>query len=205
MIDIAHRTPIAIAIFGSALALVLVLTGCAPLVVGGAAVAGASAIHDRRPPQTILDDRQIEFAASQALFKERDISLGARVTVTSYNRNVLLTGQAESADLARRASALVSRQPKVARVIDEIRVGPRIGMGRQSEDLYTASRAKLELASIDLPDFDPTRVKIVVEDGVLYLLGLVTPREGDAAVERVRHVPGVRKVIKLFEYWSPNA
>ncbi|MCK7575428.1 MAG: BON domain-containing protein [Chromatiales bacterium] len=187
------------------LAFALSATGCAPLVVGGAAVAGASAIHDRRPAQTLLDDRQIEFAAAQAIFQDRDLSRGARIIATSYNRSVLLTGQAESADLAQRASARISRLPKVARVIDEVRVGPRIGMGRQSEDTYIASRAKLELAGIELPDFDPTRVKIVVEDGVLYLLGLVTPREADLVAERVRYVSGVRKVVKLFEYWTPNA
>jgi osmotically-inducible protein OsmY len=190
---------------GVLLSLVLLATGCAPLVVGGAAVAGASAIHDRRPAQTILDDRQIELAATQAIFQDRNISHGARIIVTSYNRSVLLTGQAESADLARRASDRISRLPKVARVIDEIRVGPRIGMSRQSEDLYIASRAKLELAGVELPDFDPTRVKIVVEDGVLYLLGFVTQREADRVAERVRYVPGVRTVVKLFEYWTPNA
>lgn len=189
---------------GALLALTLATTGCAPLVVGSAAVAGASAIHDRRSAQTILDDRQIELAASQALFMERDISRGARIIVTSYNRNVLLTGQAESAEIARRAGDRISRLPKVARVIDEIQVGPAIGIKRQSEDLYIASRAKLALAGVDLPDFDPTRVNILAEDGVLYLMGLVTPREGDAAAERLRHVPGVRQVVKLFEYWTPN-
>ena len=201
-----NRTHLQSITFASAvLAFALSATGCAPLVVGGAAVAGASAIHDRRPAQTILDDRQIELAASQALFQDRALALDARITVTSYNRSVLLTGQAESAELARRASDRISRLPKVARVIDEIRVGPRIAMSRQSEDIYIASRAKLELASVGLPDFDPTRVKIVVEDGTLYLLGLVTPREADVVAERVRYVSGVRKVIKLFEYWTPNA
>ena len=201
-----NRTHLQSITFASAvLAFALSATGCAPLVVGGAAVSGASAIHDRRPAQTILDDRQIELAASQALFQDRALALDARITVTSYNRSVLLTGQAESAELARRASDRISRLPKVARVIDEIRVGPRIAMSRQSEDIYIASRAKLELASVGLPDFDPTRVKIVVEDGTLYLLGLVTPREADVVAERVRYVSGVRKVIKLFEYWTPNA
>jgi len=173
--------------------------------VGGAAVVGASAIHDRRPTQAILDDRYIELAAAQAIFQDRELRDGARLVVTSYNRSVLLTGQAESAALARRAAERISRLPRVARVIDEVRVGPRIGMSRQSEDAYIASRAKLELAGIELPDFDPTRVKIVVEDGVLYLLGLVTPREADLVAERVRYVPGVRTVVKLFEYWTPNS
>lgn len=200
-----NNTPLKPLTFASAvLAFALLATGCAPLIVGGAAVAGATAIHDRRPAQTLLDDRQIELAATQMIFQDRDLS-GARLIVTSYNRSVLLTGQAESADLARRASHRISRLPKVARVIDEVRVGPRIGMSRQSEDVYIASRAKLELASVELPDFDPTRVKIVVEDGVLYLLGFVTQREADRVAERVRYVPGVRTVVKLFEYWTPNA
>ncbi|WP_246172893.1 BON domain-containing protein [Thermochromatium tepidum] len=194
-----------ITLAGVILVSALSAAGCAPLVVGGAAVVGASAIHDRRPTQAILDDRYIELAAAQAIFQDRELRDGARLVVTSYNRSVLLTGQAESAALARRAAERISRLPRVARVIDEVRVGPRIGMSRQSEDAYIASRAKLELAGIELPDFDPTRVKIVVEDGVLYLLGLVTPREADLVAERVRYVPGVRTVVKLFEYWTPNA
>ncbi|MBK1716483.1 BON domain-containing protein [Thiocystis violacea] len=182
----------------------LAVTGCAPLIVGGA-VAGASAVYDRRHYQVVLDDQRIELAAMQALSQDPDIRDRARIAVTSYNHSALLTGQADSEAIAQRAGDLVSRIPKVTRVIDEIGIGASVGMARTSDDALITSRAKLELTSIDLPDFNPTRVKVVTENGVVYLMGLVSPSEAEAAAERIRYVPGVRQVIKLFEYSVSDA
>ncbi|WP_246237536.1 BON domain-containing protein [Caldichromatium japonicum] len=180
-------------------------SGCAPLIVGGAAVAGAAVLHDRRLPQTILDDRQIELAAHKLLAEDAAFERGARIAIHSYNRTVLLTGQAESHQLAHRAADRISRLPKVERVIDEIRIGPLLSLARQAEDRALAARISLELAGIALPDFDPTRIKPVVADGVVYLLGLVTRQEAEQVAERTRHIPGVRTVILLFEEWIPHA
>lgn len=181
------------------------LAGCAPLVVGGAALAGAAVLHDRRPPQVILDDRSIELAAQRLLAEDDLLAQRTQIAVNSYNGSVLLTGQAESSELARRAAERISHLPKVERVIDEVRIGPPLSAARQAEDLALAARVKIALASIHLPDFDPTRVKVVVADGMVYLLGLVTPREAEQVTERIRSLPGVRAVIALFEYWTPNA
>jgi osmotically-inducible protein OsmY len=93
----------------------------------------------------------------------------------------------------------------VERVIDELTVGPPIGLQRQAEDPYLTSRAQHALSNINMPGFDVTRVKVVTEDGVVYLMGLVTQEEGDAAAEKVRFVPGVVRVVKLFEYIEPKA
>ena len=186
------------------LSLAPLLSGCAPLVVGGA-VAGASALHDRRHYQVVIDDQQIELAAMRALLQDPSIRRHARISVTSYNHTLLLTGRARSYSAARRATEVVSRIPKVARVIDEISIGPEAGLNRASEDAYLTSLAKIELTKASGPSFDPTRIKVVTENGVVYLMGLVSPREADLAVERVRYVPGVKQVVKLFEYAVPNA
>lgn len=189
-----------------ALALALsapLLGGCAALILGGAA-AGAAATHDRRSYRTILEDQQIEMSAMAALSENREIRERTSIGVTSYNRTVLLVGQAESRVLAEQAAGRVSQVPKVERVIDEIAVGPSIGLMRQTEDTYLTTRAKLALIEVKLPGFDPTRVKVVTEDGVVYLLGLVSPEEGDAAAEKIRYVPGVKRVVKLFEYREPS-
>ncbi|WP_232424121.1 BON domain-containing protein [Imhoffiella purpurea] len=175
------------------------LAGCGPVIVGGAAV-GASALYDRREHQVFLADQEIELRAIHALQQDRSIEGHSGISVTSYNKTVLLTGQAESEEVARHATQLVSLIAGVKRVIDEISIGPNISLSRESEDLYITSRAKLALTGIDLPDFNPTRVKVVTENGVVYLLGLVTPEEADAATEKVRYVPGVERVVKLFEY-----
>lgn len=181
------------------LSLTVALAGCVPLLVGGA-VAGASAVYDRRSPQVVLDDQQIEVTALHEMLQDRALQGHSRIAATSYNRMVLLTGQAESAEVARQAIQRVSRLPKVKRVIDELTVGPQTALLRQSEDLYLTSRAKLAMTAVDLPDFNATRVKVVTEDGTVYLLGLVSPEEADAATETVRYVPGVKRVVKLFEY-----
>jgi osmotically-inducible protein OsmY len=183
---------------GFALAIPL-LQGCAAVVVGGAAV-GAATLHDRRPYYVVIDDQDIELSAMGALNANKDVHDHSRISVTSYNRKVLLTGQADTDAIRALAAGLVSRMPKVERVIDEVTVGPRADLRRQAEDGLITSRAKLALIDISLPHFDPTRIKVVTEDGVVYLMGLVTPEEANATVDKVRFVPGVKRVVKLFEY-----
>ncbi|MFD2111675.1 BON domain-containing protein [Thiorhodococcus fuscus] len=185
-----------------ALAMALVATslgGCGAVIVGGAAV-GASALYDRRDHLTFIADQEIELTATHALQQDTQIEGHSGISVTSYNQSVLLTGQAESEKVAHHATQVVSQIPRVKRVIDEISIGPNISLTQESEDLYITSRAKLTLTGVNLPGFNPTRIKVVTENRVVYLLGLVSPEEADAATEKVRYVPGVERVVKLFEY-----
>ena len=178
------------------------LQGCGALVVGGVAV-GAAVVHDRRDEQTVLADQNIELRSMAAFYNDPGIRSDCRVSTTSYNLVVLLTGQCGSQASADRFAALVSKLPKVRRVVDEVTIGPRASLARESEDTLITSRAKLSVAPLYGDDFDITRVKVVTEAGVVYLMGLVTPAEADAVVEKVRYVPGVKKVKKVFEYVEP--
>ena len=180
-----------------------VLGGCVPLLVGGVAV-GAAAAHDRRDYTAFIDDQQIDFVATAALADEPGLKGRGRVSVTSYNYLVLLTGQVRSEAEVALAGGVVSRLPKVRKVVNEVTIGPDIDFARKSEDVLLTSRAKLALFKVEVPGFDPTRVTVVTENGVVYLLGLVSVAEGDAAVEQVRYVPGVVQVVKLFEYQEPK-
>lgn len=180
-------------------AVAVAVSGCAALVLGGAAVGGA-AIHDRRDYTDMLDDQEIELRAASALGADKTLSERSRIGVTSYNHKVLLTGQAESEAAAAQAAGLVSRLPKVERVFDEVTIGPPTSLTQQSQDALLTSRSKFALTKISLPGFDPTRVKVVTENGVVYLMGLVSQDEADASAEQVRYVPGVNRVVKLFEY-----
>lgn len=184
---------------------VLSLTGCAAVLVGGAAVGTAAVIHDRRDYTDILKDQELEMSAARALGRDPLVSENSRISVTSYNRKVLLTGQARDTEVAARATELVSGIPKVELVIDEVAIGPNISVTQESQDAWLTSQAKLALAKVELPDFDPTRVKVVTEDAVVFLMGLVSPEEGDAAADQVRYVPGVKRVVKLFEYRGHQA
>jgi osmotically-inducible protein OsmY len=179
------------------------LSGCAAVVVGGAAV-GAMAAYDRRGYAAFIDDQRIEFEAGSALAAEPALKDRGRISVTSYNYKVLLTGQAQTDAVAAHAAGVVSRLPKVQTVVNQLTVGPDISLRRESEDVLLTSRAKLALLNVKVPGFDATRVKVVSEDGVIYLLGLVSSEEGDAAAEQVSFVPGVTRVVKLFEYREPG-
>jgi len=181
----------------------LLLSGCAAVVVGGVAV-GAMAAYDRRGYTAFIDDQRIEFEAGSALAAEPALKDRGRISVTSYNYKVLLTGQAQTDAVAAHAAGVVSRLPKVQTVVNQLTVGPNISLWRESEDVLLTSRAKLALLDVKVPGFDPTRVKVVSEDGVVYLLGLVSSAEGDAAAEQVSFVPGVARVVKLFEYREPE-
>lgn len=190
-----RRTAAALLLLGATL-----LSGCAPMIFGAAAVGTAATIHDRRPANVILDDQQIELEAITALLRNADVRDRSQISATSYNRTLLLTGNADTAEVGQEAAALVSRIGKVQRVVDEVRVGPRLDIRRQAEDTFITGRVKTDLIGVRLPGFDPTRVKVVTNDGVVFLMGLVSPAEADAAAERASYVPGVKRVVKLFEY-----
>ena len=175
------------------------LQGCAAVVVGGVASA-ASVAHDRRDSRTLLEDQHIELAAAQLLTDNPDIGRHSRIAITSYNYLVLLTGQAETQRISDRFAQMVARLPKVKKVINEIRIGPSASLTRESEDALITSRVKLALTKIQIPGFDATRVKVVTEEGTVFLMGLVYPPEASAAAEKARYVPGVARVVKVFEY-----
>lgn len=174
------------------------LQGCAAALIGagvGAAVGATVMVRDRRGADAVMDDKEIEF-------KSRDwpgAQTRCQVAVNSYNRVVLLTGQCKDETGARAYAERVSQVPKVSRVVDEITIGPFASINRQGEDTLITSKAKLALVDVAIPGFDPTRVTVITESGIVYLMGLVSPEEAQAAVDKARYVPGVVKVVKVFE------
>jgi osmotically-inducible protein OsmY len=179
------------------------LQGCGAVVVGGIAL-GAAVMHDRRDDETVLQDQNIELQAMQIVNDNPDIKQGCRIAPTSYNLVVLLTGQCAEQELTNSLAEKVSRLAKVRRVVDEITIGPLASLTQESADVLITSRATFAISEVDIDDFDATRVKVVTEQGVVYLMGLLTPDEADAVVEKVRYVSGVKKVIKVFEYIQPT-
>jgi osmotically-inducible protein OsmY len=182
-----------------ALALCLVLLpGCAAVVVGGAA---AGAAHDRRTFGTVIDDNNIELTAYDAINKDKEIALKNNVGIVVYNGVMLLVGEVRTEELKQRAERLASGLQGVRRVVNEISVEEPTGFGTASRDRWLTARVKLALLDIvDLPDFDPTRVNVSTQNGKVYLMGLVTREEADRVVEVARAVPGVERVVKVFEY-----
>ena len=179
------------------------LQGCGPAIVVGASY-GAAVVYDRRDERTVFDDEVIEFQARDAYLRNPDISKHSQLKVTSYNYTALITGQAETAQISDRFAHVVSQLPKVKQVYNEAEISAKISLKQLTTDAYLTSRAKLAIQSVDLPGFDALRDKIVTENGVVYLMGLVSPEEADATAEKVRRIPGVTRVVKIFEYVEPN-
>ena len=174
--------------------------GCAPVVVGTAATSGA-ALHDRRTVGTFVDDQGIELKSSLAILENKELSRQTHINIISLNGVVLMVGQAPDEALRQQAQNIVAGVEKVRHIHNEIAIAaPNSLMTRSSDTLITA-KVKTSLFGIKgLPDFDPTRTKVVTEDGVVYLMGLLHRNEADVVSERARQVSGVEKIVKLFEY-----
>lgn len=176
------------------------LNGCTAVVVGGAAATGAMVAHDRRTSGAIVNDQEIELNAYRILNDHPDIKARSHISITSYNMRVLLTGETESAELAQRFASLVSELPHVRSVYNEVAEDARAGLWNETEDTYLTSKVKLSLFNVDIEGFDPSFVKVVTSRGKVYLMGLVKPDEGRAAVDIVRGISGVNRVVEVFEY-----
>lgn len=175
--------------------------GCAPVVVGGAAATGTASIHDRRTVGTFVDDQGIEIKARSAINNVKELSDQSHIGIVSYNGIVLLVGQTPSESFRQQAQDIVAGVEKVRHVHNELAIAAPSSLTARSNDTLITSKVKTSFFGIKgLPDFDPTRTKVVTEDGVVYLMGLLYRNEADAVSERARQVGGVEKVVKLFEY-----
>ncbi len=179
------------------LPLLLLLQGCVPILIGGAA-AGAGAAHDRRTLGAIIDDENIELKAAATIGLDANIKKLVHVNVTSMNGIVLLTGEAETPEARDQVLTHVRAVNGVRRITNELRIVEPSALGSRSRDTLITSAVKSRF--LVTRHLDPTRVKVITEADVVYLMGLVTRAEGDLATERAATIDGVTGVVKVFEY-----
>ncbi len=174
------------------------LSACVPLIIGGAAVSGALVATDRRTSGTQLEDEGIELRS----FGRINENLGSRVhvNVTSYNRQVLLTGEVPSAQDKQLVEQIVSRVDNVRLVANELAVLGASSLTQRSSDALITGKVKA--AMVDSKDLFANAYKVVTERGVVYLMGRVTQREANRATEIARGMGGVQKVVRLLEIIS---
>jgi osmotically-inducible protein OsmY len=187
------------------LGLLPLLHGCIAVVAGGAAV---GVVHDRRGGDVIIDDRRAQLGITDAINRDKSIiHNNFRVKVVVYNGAVLLCGQVESAAAKQRAGEIANGIQGAQRIHNELEVtGEPYGFWRRREDNTLSLRVKTALLDItSMPGFDATRVNVTSANHVVFLMGLVSHEEADAATEIARNVGGVDKVVKLFEYREPDA
>jgi len=171
------------------------LTGCIGVVAGGAAAGGAMAA-DRRTSGIFVEDENIELKAVK--FMETNLGEHAHVNVTSFNRNVLLTGEVPDESAKAKAESAVKAITNVRNITNELVVGLKSSLSSRSNDTYITSKVKTKFVTEN--KFQANFVKVVTENSVVYLLGVVNKTEADAAAEIASNTEGVAKVVKVFEY-----
>lgn len=178
-----------------AVSLTTALNGCVPVIAGGAA-AGGLAAADRRTSGAYVDDEGIEWKALTEI--EKQLRNKVHVNVTSFNRNVLLTGEALDEETKKQAESITKEIANVRNVTNEMQVGLASAVTDRSRDSYLTSLVKGKMYKENR--FPPNYVKVVTEGSVVYLMGMVTRAEAEDAVDIARSIDGVEKVVKVFEY-----
>jgi len=182
-----------------ALVITSLLSGCAAVVVG-AGTTGATVAHDRRTTGTYVEDKAILLKALQMRSQDEVLQKNSNISIEVYNLQILLTGQAIDADIVSRFRDKLLKIDRVKHVYNEVNVGAEGTWSEAAADTLLTSRVKVELFNVGIQGFDPLRVKVTSSLGTVYLMGLLTPEEADAVVEKVRYISGVKRVVRLFEY-----
>lgn len=174
--------------------LAVALSACAPVIIGSA-VGTAMVATDRRTSGAQLEDQGIELRAGSRL--RENIGDRAHINVTSFNRQVLLTGEVPSAQDKQLAEQIVSRVENVQSVVNELAVMGNSSLSQRSTDALVTGKVKASL--VDSKDVFANAYKVTTERGTTYLQGRVTQREADRATEIVRGVSGVQRVVRVLE------
>jgi osmotically-inducible protein OsmY len=173
------------------------LSACIPLVVGGAAV-GSMMSLDRRTSGAQIEDEGIELRGASRLRE----AFGDRVhiNITSYNRQVLLTGEVGNERDKAAAEQVISRVENVKSIVNELAISGASSLQQRSADVLTTGKVKASL--VDAKDLQAGAFKVVTERGTVYLMGRVTQREADRATQMTRTIGGVQRVVRIFEILS---
>ena len=183
----------------AATAIVGSLSACVPLAVGGAVV-GTLVVIDRRTSGTQLEDEGIEFRANNRT--KEVMGEKGHINVTSYNRQVLLTGEVPTEKDRELVEKTVAGVDNVRSVVNELGVMPNSTLTQRSNDTLITGKVKASL--VDAKDVSLNAFKVVTERNTVFLMGRVTPREVKRVTEIVRGVGGVEKVVREFEIISED-
>ncbi|HMA08649.1 MAG TPA: BON domain-containing protein [Ramlibacter sp.] len=172
------------------------LSACAPLVIGGAAV-GTMAYFDRRTSGTQVEDETIELRAGSRL---GDAIPAGHINITSYNRQVLITGEVPTEAAKQLAGTVAAKVENVKGILNELAVATNTGMSSRSSDALITGQVKASF--LDEKKLYSGAFKVVTERGIVYLMGRVTKTEADLATQIARGVRGVQRVVRIFEILS---
>ncbi len=191
----AMRTLLSLSIAAAAGISLTSLSGCVPIVAGGIG-AGVLMAEDRRTSGTYLMDEEIELKATSRI--RENFGANTHVSVTSYNRRVLLTGQVPDTTVRAKVEEIAKGVPNVRETMNELVLAGVPTFTARTNDGYLTAKVKTRF--LDDKRFNAHHVKVVTEAGTVFLLGLVKHEEGNAAAEAAARTGGVSKVVKVFEY-----
>lgn len=180
----------------STLVMCLGLASCAAPLMFGGVLGGAMVASDRRTPGIQVEDEGIEQRGATAM--RENFGTKEHISLTSYNRQVLITGEVSSDKTRAQVEQLIGRVQNVRSVVNELAVGPASSTSERANDALLVARVKA--AMVDTEDVFANVYKVVGERGTIYLMGRVTQREAKRATDVVRGVSGVKRVVRVFEY-----
>ena len=176
------------------------VSGCVPLVLGGAAVGGTVIAIDRRSTGIQVEDEAIEMRVGSAIREK--VGSEAHINITSYNRQVLLTGEVPTEAFKQKAEQYARASQNVASVVNELVVTFNSSLSQRSTDTLITGKVKASL--VDAKDLTSNAFKVVTERNVVYMMGRVTEREAKRSAEIARGVANVQKVVRVFEVISED-
>jgi osmotically-inducible protein OsmY len=176
----------------------LALAGCIESAFVAGAATGSAVVYDRRPLQTIVTDQNIYHDATIRLMQDKTINEQCHIVVSTFNRVLLVIGQAPNTYCRDHAIEIIKQVPNIKRIYNEIEIANNTPALVRSSDTWITAKVKTEL--LLTKDFRSGQIKVVTENGTVYLLGLVTNEQANGAVAVARQVAGVQRVVKLFEY-----
>lgn len=182
------------------LALIAPLSSCVPVVlVGAGAAAGTTLVEkDPRSLNTLQQDNQAKKQAQTLIYRDPDLQQKSHITVAVFNHVALMVGQVPNEELRQRAYQYVTGVKNIHQVYNQVKISGINSVLERSSDTWLTSKVKSELiATKGVPS---NSIKVITENGIVYLMGLVTPRQADLAVTTARRVGGVREVVKVFQY-----
>lgn len=176
----------------------LFLSGCIPAALVIGATVGGAVIYDKRSMRTIVQDKDAASRAISYINAAPTLKKNTHIIVAVFNHIMLLAGQTQTPEQRETAYQLASKVRNISRVYNEITIGKTTSLWRRSKDTWITTKIKSEM--LTKKGLQSTQIKVVTENGVVYLLGVITHKQANLAADVARRVSGVSKVVKVFEY-----
>lgn len=179
------------------LTLLVFLSSCIPVAVLVGATVGGAVIYDKRTTEVIVQDQRAGATLQQKILKTPELK-NTHIVIATFNHIMLLAGQVSTEEQKNLVYQMATNTKYVSRVYNQITIGPVSSRWQRTKDAWITTKVKSELLA--KPGLHSTEIKVVTEDGTVYLMGKLSHQQADMATDITRKIDGVRTVVKVFEY-----